>query len=149
MISKRELGAAFAKINKLILERGHKWTEAQMNKALGIWDTLMKAQCDNIPEEALIKSHNSRPVVRAVSGGNPVRDWSGLFSRYRATPYNNPKTGEPWTGHQLAAIKAGLDPDTPGIEEMTYPEMCDLAQGRLKESVRPLWEAAGLHRNMD
>lgn len=91
---------------------------------------------------------NERPVVRAVPGGNPVIGRAPTFTR-QFSPYTDPATGAAYSGHQLAAIKAGLDPHTPGLERMSYDEMCEAAHQQVAAASEPLRRAAGLHYRTD
>ncbi|MEA5113988.1 MAG: hypothetical protein VB050_08150 [Geobacteraceae bacterium] len=138
---------AFRKINQLILNRGSRMSKAQLDKAMNVWEVLMKSQCDRVGT-TLSKSEGSRPVVRAVEGGGVRIARTPTFTR-QFSPYTDPATGAPWSGHQLAAIRAGLDPHTPGLEKMGYDEMKEATGKQLEESVRPLQIAAGLHLRTD
>ena len=50
----------------------------------------------------------------------------------------------PYSGHQMAAIKAGLDPSTPGLESMSFDQMKNAAAKVQIAATRQQAEAQGM-----
>lgn len=96
------------KINNLIAQHGPAMTLAQHEKALDLWDRGVVRREDVARDFDLLKAELERP------------DLSPLQRAHRAARQNRPQN---LTGHQMAAMKAGLDVNTPGLESMTFEQM--------------------------
>jgi hypothetical protein len=146
---------SWQRVTDLIVKHGSKLTRRQLDKACSIWDSIAKAVVSDMPAQhingggtkLIMKSDDHKPIIRAVSGGYPRIFSPPTFVR-QFSPYTAPN-GVHLTGYQLAAQKAGLDISTPGLENMSFDRMQELAQGKLRESTEPLRRAAGLHYNTD
>lgn len=128
-MTRQQRDKAWQRVTDLIAKHGRKLTRRQLDKALSVWDTLAKAVVTDMPAQHL-------------NGGTKFIMTKPTFIR-KSSPYTAPN-GAPLTGYQLAAQKAGLDINTPGLENMTFDEMKELALGKLRESTEPLKRAAGL-----
>lgn len=152
-MTRNQRDKAWQRVTALIVKYGGKMTRRQRDKASSIWDSIAKAVVTDMPARQhrggniLMKSDDHKPIIRPVSGGSPRICGQPSFVR-KFSPYTTP-SGVPLNGYQLAAQKAGLDIHTPGLENMSFDQMRDLAQGKLKEATEPLRRAAGLHFNVD
>lgn len=71
-----------------------------------------------------LASKGQEPITKALPFGQSV-----LAATMTANKFNQ------LSGHQQSALKAGLDPATPGIESMSFPQMQAVAEQQQLEQV--------------
>lgn len=110
--------------------------------------TLQKNSAGKTDDSPLVKAKAAQPVQEPLQKANPAPSASsqssgtigsnGIFQlrRLDTSKYN---------GYQLAALKVGLDPETPGLEKMTIDDMKQLAyKKQLDEVVNPQRRRLGM-----
>lgn len=111
---------AAEEVGEVISQHGSKMTQQQYDKVLNLWDRAVVKREDVSADLALLKAE-----LEKSNGG---------FKKNFPTRPQQPKLN----GFQMAAVKAGLDPETPGLERMSFQEMQDLAMQKQRERIEPL-----------
>lgn len=120
--NRRDLCAkAAAEVGEVISQHGSKMTQQQYDKVLNLWDRAVVRREDVSADLALLKAE----LEKSNGGG---------FKKNFPTRPQQPKLN----GFQMAAQKAGLDPNTPGLERMSFQEMQHMAEQQQRARIEPL-----------
>lgn len=112
-----------------------------MEKSTKLNSLIEKAKADpsKLSQETLehlnrhLTTQGQEPITKALPFGQ-----SALSAAMTASRYNN------LTGHQQSALRAGLSPDEPGIEGMSFPQMQELASQKQLQQVNTQRGLSGL-----
>lgn len=157
---------------KIIEMYGASMTAEQLEKALTVWDKLVKSRFimgASDPQRSAAAMQKSQGGGQRIRWGSTPRVWGKEAVMVNDTPAPTTKpafqapTPRPWgapaieygkadlselAGHQRAALRAGLDPRTPGLESMTFQEMQAKAAKQTAASVEDIARRAGVcHKN--
>lgn len=108
-------------INNYIQTHGSRMTLMQHERLMELWDRAAIKNEDVRQELVILKGEIEKPSFRLFGGG-------------RRAPQQR------LNGFQMAAQKAGLPVNTPGLETMTFAEMCNMAEQQVRERIEPLRE---------
>jgi hypothetical protein len=122
------MNEATAEINDLVIRYGQKMSENEYAETLDLWDRAIKGTPVGT-RVALLKSRLRDAYGRSPSPPQPQQ--AGSLQKAGDRP-------QKLTGPQMAARKAGIDINTPGLAEMTYDQMRALAGRQTAESVKDL-----------
>lgn len=112
---------ALNKLNDLFSTHGKLMNERQDREFFALWEYAISGK-DVAERFALLKSELMEKS----------RD-EGFKKNFPTRP-QQPKLN----GFQQAAVKAGLDPATPGLERMSFAEMQSLAEQQQRARIEPL-----------